>query len=129
MIPKKDLRIDRIRGSGPGGQNKNKVNSCIRLTHLPTKTVVTIDGRDQGQNLKQAMRELEHRLAQMKRDAAAAVKKQRRDVAIKDETTVRTYDYSRGVVTDHRSGKKASIKNILVKARLEMLRPDPVALD
>lgn len=122
MIPKADLKIDRIRGTGPGGQNRNKVASCIRLTHLPTGIVVTKDGRDQHKNLQMAMRELEHRLAQARRDTQAAERKTRRDAAIKDTSSIRTYDYKSGLVRDHRTGKVASIKDVLVKGKIDLLR-------
>lgn len=125
MIPKKDLKIERIRGKGPGGQNKNKVCSCIRITHLPTGTVVRIDGRDQGKNLKMAMKELEDRLTGQKEAKRATAKKARRDVAIKDETTIRTYDYKSGLVRDHRTGKSASIKDVLQKGHLDLLKSKP----
>ena len=121
-VGRQDLKIERIRGKGPGGQNKNKVCSCVRITHLPTGIVVRIDGRDQGKNLRMAMREIEKRLADSKANQKAAVKKARRDAAIKDETTVRTYDYKSGLVRDHRSGKSASIKDVLVKGRIDLLR-------
>ncbi len=122
MIPKSDLKIERIRGKGPGGQNKNKVCSCIRLTHLPTGIVVRIDGRDQGQNLKQAMAEMEQRLAERKQAARAIARKARRDEAIRNETTVRTYDYKSGLVRDHRTGRTASIKDVLGKGRVDLLQ-------
>lgn len=52
----------------------------------------------------------------------AARAKARRDEAIRNNERIRTYDYSRGVVMDHRTGKKASIKNILVKGLLDLLK-------
>ena len=121
-IPKTDLKIDRIRGTGPGGQHRNTTASCVRITHIPTGTVVTIDGRDQHKNLQMAMRELEKRLEQLKLDKRAAVRKARRDVAIHDHTTIRTYDYKSGLVRDHRTGKTASIKDVLVKGQIDKLR-------
>lgn len=121
MIPKTDLRIERTKGKGPGGQNKNKVASCIRITHIPTGIVVTKDGRDQHKNLAMAIRELEHRLAQAKEQKKQEERKQRRDHAIRNEVTIRTYDFKSGVVTDHRTGKSASIKNVLIKGRVDLL--------
>ena len=126
MIPKDDLKIERIRGKGPGGQHRNKTSSCVRVTHIPSGTVVVIDGRKQHQNLAVAMREIEHRLARQKAVAKAAAKKCRRDKVIHDATTIRTYDYKSGVVRDHRSGKCASIKDVLGKGRIELLAPDGV---
>lgn len=123
MIPKSDVRIDKMRGRGPGGQNRNKVNSCVRVTHLPTGTVVTIDGRDQGKNIKEAMRVLEERLAQQAADVKAAAKKAKRDVAIHSTEVIRTYNFSRNEVKDHRTGKVASIKEVLGKGKIELISP------
>jgi protein subunit release factor A len=55
-------------------------------------------------------------------EAKASQRKKRRDFAIHDHTIVRTYNFSRGIVHDNRTGKSASIKDILVKAKLEKLR-------
>lgn len=122
IIPKADIKVDRIRGSGPGGQNRNKVASCVRVTHLPTGTVVTIDGRDQHKNLQKAMKELDRRVQQLLADELAIRKKARRDHAIHNVETIRTYDYKRGVVKDHRSGREASIKDVVVKGKIELMR-------
>jgi peptide chain release factor 1 len=121
VIPKNELKIERIRGKGPGGQNKNKVCSCVRITHLPTGLVVRKDGRDQAKNLAMAITELEKRLAEQVQSKKAAATKARRDVAIHDHTTIRTYDYKSGVVRDHRTGKTASIKNVVGKGRIDLL--------
>lgn len=127
VIPKKDLKIEFIKGKGPGGQHKNKTSSMVRITHIPTGTVVTVDGRHQHRNRKKAMAELEHRLRESKLEQKAAKKKAHRDAKIHDHTVVRTYDYSRGIVKDHRTGKTASIKNILGKGRLDLLRDDTIS--
>jgi protein subunit release factor A len=82
---------------------------------------VTIDGRNQHQNLRQAKKELAVRIAEKARKAQATHKKARRDAAIKDETVIRTYKYKEGVVKDHRSGKTASLKEVM-RGRIELLR-------
>lgn len=62
-IPAKDVKEDFIRTSGPGGQNKNKVSSCVRLTHLPTGLQIVADGeRTQYLNRQVAWRRLEEKL-------------------------------------------------------------------
>lgn len=119
---KSDVKVERIRGSGPGGQNKNKVASCVRLTHVPSGIVVRIDGRDQHKNLAMAWKELERRLAAAEAETKAAQRKARRDDAIKNTAVIRTYDYKSDRVKDHRTGKTASIKDILTKGKLESLR-------
>jgi peptide chain release factor 1 len=122
MLQQKDLKIERITGSGPGGQHRNKTASCVRVTHIPTKITVTIDGRNQHQNLKEALKELEKRLLELKEKQQAEIKKIRRDLAIKESETIRTYNFQRGTVKDHRTGKIGSIKEILIKGNLDKLR-------
>lgn len=119
---KSDVRVERIRGKGPGGQNKNKVASCVRLTHVPTGLVVRIDGRDQHKNLKLAWKELERRLADWQSQQKSDKRKAKRDAAIKDTPTIRTYDFKTNRVKDHRSGKTASLKDVLEKGKLELLQ-------
>lgn len=116
-----DLEIERITGSGPGGQHRNKTASCIRLTHKPTGIQVTIDGRNQHANLRKAKKLMVQRLAEAKDSARAKDRKARRDAAIKDSPVIRTYDYKRKVVKDHRSGKVAPLKDVLA-GYLEGLR-------
>jgi len=68
------------------------------------------------------MRELQNRVDEHYENRKAIVRKSRRDFAIKNETRIRTYDFSRGVVTDHHSGKTASLKDILDKGMLDKLK-------
>ena len=120
----KDVTFEYTRGTGPGGQHKNKTNSCVVATHVPTGIQARVDGRKQGSNKKKAIKELERRVNEMVDQKAADYKKQQRDERIKDQTTRRTYDFSRGEVKDHVSGKRASIKQILGKARLDLMWGD-----
>ena len=122
MLSERDVRIERITGTGPGGQHRNRTASCIRATHVPSGISVTIDGRHQHRNLAVAMRELERRLELEKLRKKAAVKKSHRDAAIKDTHVVRTYDYKSSQVRDHRTGKRAPLSAILFKGRLDLLR-------
>lgn len=90
--------------------------------HEPTGIEVTIDERCQHQNKRKALKLLDRAVQEHFDKQRAAKRKARRDEAIHDHTRVRTYDFSRGVVTDHRTGKTASIKDILGKGMLEKLR-------
>lgn len=108
-----EIKVETMRGQGPGGQRKNKTESCVRLTHIPTGIQVTIDGRKQSQNMKVARKILAQRLADAKAEAKAADRKARRDHAIKNGPVIRTYDYKRKIVKDHRTGKTASLKDVM----------------
>ena len=123
MLNKKDLKIETMRGSTKaGGQHLNKTDSCVRITHIPTGVVVTINGRDQHSNKREALKELEKRLKELKRAERAKSKKARRDKAIKEGKTIRTYNYKSGTVKNHLNGKKASIKDVVEKGRIDLLK-------
>ena len=124
-IDKRECVIERIRGSGPGGMNRNKVASCVRVTHKPTGVSVRIDGRDQHKNLQMALKEIGKRVDQAKRDIQASQRKARRDFAIRpeNEVTIRTYDFKAGLAWDHRTGRKASLKDVLGKGKIDLIAP------
>jgi peptide chain release factor 1 len=101
-----DLRIDTFRASGAGGQHINKTDSAVRITHLPTGTVVECqDGRSQHQNKAQAMRVLAARIKAKEESAAhsklAAERKSLVGSGDRSER-IRTYNFPQGRVTDHR---------------------------
>lgn len=120
----KDLKFEYMKGTGAGGQRKNKVETACRVTHLPTGIQAYADCRHRRQSRKEALKTLQEKLAKAKAAQIADLKKSRRDEAIRNQTRIRTYDYSRGIVTDHRSGKTASLKNVLGKGRIDLLKPD-----
>ena len=117
-----DIKIAFTKGKGPGGQHKNKTSSAVRATHIPTGISVFIDGRDQHKNKKRALKLLEERVQKSFDDEKAALKKQHRDKKIHERDIIRTYDFGKGLVKDHRSKKTASIKNILDKGKLDLLK-------
>lgn len=121
-IKRSDITFRYTRGKGPGGQHKNKTDSCVMAKHVPTGIEVRVDGRDQHRNKRIAIRRLNKAVAAEFDKLRAKRKKARRDHAIANEERVRTYDFSRGVVTDHRTGRVASLKDVLTKGKLEKLQ-------
>lgn len=121
-IDSKDIAKRWTKGSGPGGQNRNKLETCCVLTHKPTGIEAIGDRRTRSQSYKVAYRGLVEKLQEAEEEERAARLKARRDKAIHNTERIRTYDYSRGIVTDHRTGKSASIKDVVVKGKLDLLK-------
>lgn len=109
-IDPKDIRTDVLKASGAGGQHVNKTESAIRLTHIPTNTVVSMqDSRSQHENREKAWTVMRSRLAQARREAREEeLKQMRRSVVgvakMGRGDKIRTYNWSQQRITDHRSG-------------------------
>jgi len=118
-----DIRVDVFRSSGPGGQSVNTTDSAVRITHLPTGTVVSCQNeKSQLQNRESAMRILRSRLlaqAQEEADAAASDSRKAQVRTVDRSERIRTYNYPQNRITDHRIGYTAYNLDLVLGGELD----------
>src|SRR5579862_2166711 len=122
-IEAKDLRIDTFCSSGPGGQSVNTTYSAVRITHIPTNTVVSCqDEKSQIKNREKGMRVLRSRLyeMEMEKQQAELAKERKSMVGSGDRSEkIRTYNFPQNRVTDHRIGLTLHQLDLVIEGRLQ----------
>ncbi len=124
-IAENELKIDVFRSSGPGGQSVNTTDSAVRITHLPTNTVVICqDEKSQHKNKDKAMRVLRARLLEREREQAEAERTAQRRLQVGSgdrSERIRTYNFPQGRVTDHRIGLTLHALEQVLAGELDLL--------
>src|SRR5712672_4295377 len=124
-IEAKDLRIDTFCSSGPGGQSVNTTYSAVRITHLPSNVVVSMqDEKSQIKNREKAMRVLRARLQELEeRKQHDAVASERRSMVGSGDRSeeIRTYHFKDNRVTDHRIGLTIHQLNLVMDGALDQI--------
>ncbi len=122
-IEAKDIRIDTFCSSGPGGQSVNTTYSAVRITHLPTNTVVSCqDEKSQIKNREKGMRVLRSRLYEMEleKQNAELAKERKSMVGSGDRSEkIRTYNFPQNRLTDHRIGLTLHQLDLIMEGRLQ----------
>lgn len=128
-----DLRINVFRSSGPGGQSVNTTDSAVRITHLPTGIVVSMQNeKSQLQNKEAAMRVLRARLLAERAAAAAAEAAQARRSQVRTvdrSERIRTYNFPENRIADHRTGFKAYNLDAVLDGDLGPVIASAIAMD
>ena len=128
-----DLKIDVYRSSGPGGQSVNTTDSAVRITHLPTGIVVSMQNeKSQLQNREAGMRVLRARLLakqQEERDAAASDARRSQIRGMDRSERIRTYNFPENRIADHRTGYKAYNLDQVMDGALEPLIESAIHAD
>jgi peptide chain release factor 1 len=121
-IDKNKFKVEYTRGTGAGGQHRNKVETCVVITHIETGLSEKCeDTRKRNLNEKTAYTRLLNRLKKMKADALHEKLNEKRNKAISEAGIIRTYNFQRNEVKDHRTSKKATLKEMLA-GKIDLLK-------
>ena len=132
-ISQNDLRIDVYRSSGPGGQSVNTTDSAVRITHLPTGIVVSMQNeKSQLQNREAAMRVLRARILAAQQEALEAEQSAARKSQVKSvdrSERIRTYNFPENRIADHRTGYKSYNLDQVMDGALEPVVQSAIQMD
>ncbi|MFJ2505766.1 MULTISPECIES: peptide chain release factor 1 [Microbacterium] len=132
-IDQNDLKIDVFRSSGPGGQSVNTTDSAVRITHVPTGIVVSMQNeKSQLQNREAGMRVLRARLLarqQEELDAAASDARRSQIRGMDRSERIRTYNFPENRIADHRTGFKAYNLDQVMDGALDPLIESAITAD
>ncbi|GAA1127360.1 MULTISPECIES: peptide chain release factor 1 [Microbacterium] len=133
QIDQNDLKIDVFRSSGPGGQSVNTTDSAVRITHVPTGIVVSMQNeKSQLQNREAAMRVLRARLLAKQQEELDAVASDARKSQIRTmdrSERIRTYNFPENRIADHRTGFKAYNLDQVMDGALEPIIESAIQAD
>ena len=119
MFERHEIRIECMRGRGPGGQKKNKTASACRITHLATMVSGYADERSQSHSRKAAMAALVAKITAKANGENAANKKADRDRKIREAVRVRTYHQCDGYVLDHATRIRNKFADVVSKGDIQ----------
>lgn len=121
-ISEKDLRMDFFKSTGPGGQHKNKTLSAVRLTHIPTNTVVISSSeRSQNDNKRKAMEQLLSRLKERENHAHSLNKDLNRKEKMLQKEIILNFYFNHHFVTNETSGNKTTQLKDVLNGKLELI--------
>jgi peptide chain release factor 1 len=132
-ISQNEIRIDVFRSSGPGGQSVNTTDSAVRITHLPTGIVVSMQNeKSQLQNREAAMRVLRARILAAQQEAIEAEQSAARRSQVKSvdrSERIRTYNFPENRIADHRTGYKSYNLDQVMDGALEPIVQSAIKMD
>lgn len=113
-IDKNIFKVDVTKGTGAGGQHKNKVETCATVTHIPSGLQEKCEEtRSKIKNIETAYNRLLKRLQKIALAEKMEQLNERRREAIKSNGVIRTYNYKQNTVKDHRTGEVANLKKVM----------------
>lgn len=124
-LDERDVRVQWFSGSGPGGQNRNKVQACARLTHVPTGIVRTAQTRSRETSYREALAALAEAVTAVARSESAARANDARRGQIGSGQRAdkdRTFRFQDDTARDHATGRRARLSDVM-SGRFDLLRP------